>query len=93
MCHSGGVPSERPSVPPPVIALFVVTLAGIALGAWLGNHRLALGLYFVIWGAAWFAGTRAIANNPEYLEHMSQSRAKLPWYRDRVDFVSVNHKE
>jgi len=70
-----------------LIVVFVVTVSGIAAGAWLGDHRLALGLYFVIWGASWFVGSRAIVKNPEYLEHMSRSRARLPWYRDRVDFV------
>ena len=81
------VPKDRPPVPRALIVAFVIAISGIALGPWLDSHRLFLGPYFVVWGAAWFAAARSIVHDEAYLRYTSEVRSRLPWYRYRVDFV------
>lgn len=64
-----------------------VTIAGVVLGfaagKWLDTHRVFLGIYFVVWGAAWAAGCWAMAHDVAYLKQVSQLRSGLVLFRRR----------
>jgi hypothetical protein len=74
-------------IPTPAIVAFTVTIVGVALGAWFDAHRLFLSLYFTASGTAWFVAARSIVHNEAYLRYLSEARSRLPWYRNRSDFI------
>lgn len=78
---------DRPAIPRAVIVAFVVTVAGVALGPWLSANRTALALFFIAWGASWFAAARVVSHDDAWLTHISEARSKLPGNRKRPDFV------